>query len=86
MCDEIAQTFIEKCIAGEALISDIDDFIDKWHNLTTPAQPLHEYLGMTWEEYSVWGARHDLLSSIIADHRMKQVSSLRHKGESRDAY
>lgn len=29
---------------------ELDDKIDKWH-LSDQDVPLHEYLGMTWEEY-----------------------------------
>ena len=31
----------------------IDDAIDRWHNGASKA-PLHEFLGMTWEEYARW--------------------------------
>jgi hypothetical protein len=26
---------------------------------------LHEYLGMTWEEYSIWATRPSILAAII---------------------
>jgi len=32
----------------------IDDCIDLWHCGAAGDQPLHEYLGMTWEEYALW--------------------------------
>jgi hypothetical protein len=31
----------------------IDELIDEWHAGDSPL-PLHEYLGMTWEEYKLW--------------------------------
>jgi hypothetical protein len=34
----------------------IDDRIAKWHDGPS-TQPLHEYLGWTWEQYKAWGER-----------------------------
>lgn len=33
---------------------EIDDFVEKWHEDENTTQELHEYLGMSWEEYSAW--------------------------------
>lgn len=33
---------------------DIHDAIAAWHDDPTDVGPLHEYLGMTWEQYKVW--------------------------------
>ncbi len=35
-------------------ICNIDDFIDSWHEGAGPLLKLHNFLGMTWEEYSIW--------------------------------
>lgn len=32
---------------------ELDDHIDKWHN-SDSNKPLHEFLGMTREQYSLW--------------------------------
>lgn len=32
---------------------DIDDLVDEWHKGDSDL-PLHEYLGMTWDEYQAW--------------------------------
>lgn len=38
--------------------AETDDAIDAWHALPSPPPcPLHEWLGMTWEEYARWAAR-----------------------------
>ena len=34
-------------------MKNIDDKIELWHT-GTGDMPLHEYLGMTWDEYSEW--------------------------------
>ena len=52
-----APSFLDLYSRGEASADDIDDFVDRWHDAGEPwAQDLelHEYLGMTHEEYEVW--------------------------------
>lgn len=35
----------------------IDDLVAAWHDSpTTETRELHEYLGLTWDEYRAWGA------------------------------
>ncbi len=68
--------FIEKCLKGQVLPDDIDDFIDSWHEEDSD-QPLHRYLGMTRSEYSLWVADPDVLPYIVnAHHFGKDVSEL----------
>lgn len=31
-----------------------DERIDQWHALPEDGQPLHEYLGLTWDQYAHW--------------------------------
>lgn len=38
---------------------DIDDYIEKWHTSDTGLS-LHEFLGMTWDEYKVWIEKNEL--------------------------
>lgn len=68
--------FIEKCLGGEVLPDDIDDFVDEWHEGATPI-PLHRFLGMSRSEYSLWVADPDVLPYIINAHLYnKNVSDL----------
>lgn len=60
--------FIEKCIDGDALYDEIDDYIAEWHEGTSDL-PLHEYLGMTRDEYKLWFANANILPLIITAHR-----------------
>jgi len=55
-------------MGGYVLSDEIDDFIDRWHQETSPSE-LHEFLGMTWEEYSLWVAHPDNINIIIAARR-----------------
>ncbi|WP_107316338.1 hypothetical protein [Achromobacter xylosoxidans] len=58
--------FIQKCISGDVLENEIDDFVDAWHEGDGEGLELHEYLGMTWEEYSIWATSPSILRYIIA--------------------
>lgn len=60
-------SFIELCVQGNALLEEIDDFIDKWHE-SSSTEELHEFLGMTWKEYCVWVSEPDLLPFIVTAH------------------
>lgn len=63
-------TFLEACLEGEALLNDVDDWVDAWHD--SGGRPrgfdeaLYEYLGMSRLEYSAWVERPSLLRSIVA--------------------
>lgn len=60
--------FIEKCITGEVLLDDIDDYVDQWHDDHTKVQ-IHEYLGMKKSEYSLWLTDPNILPFIVCAHR-----------------
>lgn len=68
--------FIQKCISGEAIYHDIDDYIDMWHESDSELQ-IYEYLGMTSKEYEFYVEVHDSLPFIINAHRRnKNVTDL----------
>jgi len=59
-------SFIEKCINGDASLDEIDDYIDEWHDSDlSNGIELHEYLGMTWKEYSIWAIKPSFLAEIV---------------------
>jgi hypothetical protein len=67
-------TFIDKCISGDAFLDEVDDYIDAWHDTDIPEDiELHEYLGMTWKEYSLWVTNPSILG-VIVDARRKDSS------------
>lgn len=63
--------FVEKCLSGEALAHEIDVYINNWHEGEGQGLELHDYLGLTWEEYSLWGTRPSILPSIFSSRRKK---------------
>ncbi len=58
-------------MAGTVLLDEIDDFIDLWHDGSS-TQELHEYLGMTPDEYSLWLENPDMLGIICAARKRQQ--------------
>ncbi|MFN7638245.1 MAG: hypothetical protein ACK5SD_14990, partial [Pseudanabaena sp.] len=65
----MSNSFIEKCINGDASLDEIDNYIDEWHDSDSDINlELHEFLGMSWEEYSLWAVKPSLLAEIL-NHR-----------------
>ena len=65
------RTFVEQCLAGEASIEEIDDFVDDWHAAPDGTE-LHEHLGMTRDEYSLWLRAPDALPCILKARRDRE--------------
>ena len=62
--------FISSCLSGVAFVDEIDDYIKRWHSgLAGKHQELHEFLGMSWDEYSLWATRPSILASILNSRR-----------------
>ena len=60
--------FIADCINGDALMSDVNDYIERWHEGDSTAD-LHVYLGMTAKEYALFLDDEDYLGIIITAHK-----------------
>lgn len=58
------QSFIDRVLDGSVLTSEIDDFVKAWHEGHS-AEELHEFLGMSEEEYDLWVDSPDFLELII---------------------
>lgn len=55
---------------------EIDDYVDAWHDGIQDV-PLHEYLGFSPEEYSLWLSEPDMLAHIVrARHERIQLGDL----------
>ena len=53
--DAGAASFFDLYSQGKALPDDINDFIDRWHDTALAKDiPLHDYLGLSRDEYEVW--------------------------------
>jgi hypothetical protein len=59
-----AESFIARCLQGEILTEEIDDWVEQWHQ-SDCEYSLFEYLGMTDEEYNAWLLDDTILPYII---------------------
>ena len=57
--------FLDLLLAGKVSPGQIDDFVDRWH-AAPGGRELHDYLGMTAEEYSLWVRVPDALEYVVA--------------------
>ncbi|MBF8720963.1 hypothetical protein [Pseudomonas guariconensis] len=59
-------SFVEQCLEGSVLEQEIDQFVEAWHEGREGADmELHEYLGMTWEEYQLWATTPSVLPFVL---------------------
>ncbi|MFG1953154.1 hypothetical protein [Micromonospora sp. NPDC048830] len=69
-------TFIDDVLDGKATLDEIDDYIERWHEAPehsrAASMELHDFLGMTWEEYRLWGERPESLRFTVAARRAKR--------------
>jgi hypothetical protein len=62
-------TFVAACLAGQALLTDVDDWIDEWHE-SEDTLPLDEFLGFHDEEGALFAERPEALRFIVAARRL----------------
>jgi hypothetical protein len=71
--EESPPTYMDLLLMGKAFLDDIDDFVDEWHSApegsVAASRSLHEFLGMTWDEYRLWVEHPESLRFIVAAHR-----------------
>lgn len=64
-----SKSFVSACLSGEALLDDIDDWVDRWHEMTDDGRTLDDFLGFTSREGSLWAEQPSALRYIVAAHR-----------------
>ncbi|MSO99558.1 MAG: hypothetical protein EXR07_00690 [Acetobacteraceae bacterium] len=76
MCSALVEprppTFFDLYSHGLALPDEIDDFIDRWHedaSSRASSLPLHEFLGLTRDEYEIWVLDPDVLPHVLIARR-----------------
>ena len=60
--------FITDCLTGDALLEEIDDYVDNWHDSQSKLS-LQDFLGMTNCEYGSWVANPNCLPRIVIARR-----------------
>ena len=70
-------TFIDAALRGQIADPDeeIDRYIAVWHDLPGDQPSLHDWLGMTWEEYSLFVERPQFLPTILSARRRGEAGS-----------
>ncbi|TCC64755.1 hypothetical protein E0H73_10375 [Kribbella pittospori] len=67
------QTFVSACLSGSALLDDVDDWVDEWHEsdgrTDTGPLSLDEFLGFEPSEGALWAEKPESLRFIVAAHR-----------------
>lgn len=58
-------TFIDACLQGKAKLSQVNDWIDKWHNEKLEIS-LHSFLGLSKVEYEKFVMDNDYLQKVIS--------------------
>jgi hypothetical protein len=58
-------SFIQRCLRGEAMFDEIDDYVEGWHSSAEDVD-IHTFLGMTSKEYALWIRDPYTLPYIIA--------------------
>ncbi len=66
----MSSTFVDACLSGNALLGDVDDWIDQWHDSDTESS-LDSFLGFSADEGSLFAERPEALRFIIAARRQK---------------
>jgi len=64
------RTFIDRCIEQPELIDTdlIDECVENWHHSDiSEIMSLHEYLGLTKEEYAQWVTHPEVIRSIVEE-------------------
>ena len=57
-------SFIDLCLKGLADLSEIDDYVDKWHHCEDDIE-VHDFLGMSEDEYALWVEKPQSLRFIL---------------------
>jgi hypothetical protein len=64
----MSDRYLDQVLDGRALWTDADEFVARWHDSDSDEE-LHEFLGLTWDEYALWTERPETLRLIIAAHK-----------------
>ena len=56
--------FIQECLSGTARLTDIDTYVERWHQRNSD-KSIQDFLGLTMHEYSLWVVNPEVLSKIV---------------------
>lgn len=61
----MSETFLDEVLEGSVPWTEIDDWVDRWHE-SDEDRELHEFLGMSWDEFRLWAEQPAALRFIIS--------------------
>ncbi len=61
----MSETFMSLALKGEVLSDEIEDFVEAWHASDSDKE-VHEFLGMSFDEYSLWVTDPDTIDLILS--------------------
>jgi hypothetical protein len=67
-------TFMDLAVDGQVMADEIDHYVEVWHDSNSDCE-VFEFLGMTFEEYSLWVMNPELINVVIAS-RVRKVDLL----------
>jgi hypothetical protein len=62
----MGERFTDGLVDGTYKASDLDALVDRWHAGGGRGKPLHDFLGLTWDEYRLWVERPGV-EALVAD-------------------
>lgn len=67
-------TFVDACLLGKALATDVDDWVERWHETDFAGEvpTLDAFLGITADEGRLWVEKPGSLGAIIAAHQVRK--------------
>lgn len=72
------ETFVDTLLDGRALVSDYEDWVDAWHDAPEGSalaqMELHEFLGLSFEEYKQVVIEPTYIRVIVENRRHPQLA------------
>lgn len=59
-----SSSFMDLALQGRILSDEIEDFVGRWHDSESNVE-IYEFLGLTFQEYSLWVSDPDNIDLII---------------------
>lgn len=74
---EPQESFLKKCLEGTAKLSELGDYVERWHDENNGDMSLREFLGLTEAEYSAWGKNgDDIFEEFLSARKERRESKI----------
>jgi hypothetical protein len=73
----MSENYVQDVLSGDALWTEIEDYVEQWHSSESAKSPIADFLGMTQGEYDLYVEQPTSLRLILAAHELDEpVESL----------